>query len=406
MYIDAHRLDDSLFLDPYVELMTDRLDCPPQFHPLVATVAVSSCLNRELGVFFDQSDFFPNVLGLIVSESGTRKSTAMRPLVSMANLRILPEEVYLMPYDVTPERFVDILAEHPQALFLNDEFGHFLSRSSSRRQSYMTGFLQMMTHITDCPPRHSRSLVGREVVVEKPYLTALLGLTPEVLISTSSLLDVLQGFLPRFLIVTGSLEDMARKPLKIRDKHSEEVQKGLRDSLRIIYDTYKNFSFNYLPITEEALEALNKYGETVWKRMKSDIPEMRRFHERWAYQILKLAVIRMADHLGRIVTKEDIVWAIKEYERYLEGARKVVEGFIAEEISDKGLKRIKDYIVSECKKRGQIPTTEVLRKFNIRSDYLCKIISTLEMEGLVEREVCPNPRGKPTTLLRLSKSEE
>ena len=283
MHIDPGRQDKSLFIDPYVNYMTENQDSPPQFHPLVATVAVASCLHRDMCLFFDQSEFFPNVLGLIVSESGTRKSTAMKPLIGMANLRVLPEEVYLMPYDVTPERFVDILAEHPQALFLNDEFGHFLSRSSSRRQSYMTGFLQMMTHITDCPPRYSRSLVGREVVVEKPYLTALLGLTPEVLLSSSSLLDVLQGFLPRFLIVTGSIEDMPNRPLRPLRGITSHRTDILRQALARIYKRYQGFSYatggcTEAPITKDALSTLNAYRERANRRIKREPPMMRPFH--------------------------------------------------------------------------------------------------------------------------------
>ena len=413
MYIDAHRLDDSLFLDPYVELMTDRLDCPPQFHPLVATVAVSSCLNRELGVFFDQSDFFPNVLGLIVSESGTRKSTAMRPLVSMANLRILPEEVYLMPYDVTPERFVDILAEHPQALFLNDEFGHFLSRSSSRRQSYMTGFLQMMTHITDCPLHYSRSLVGREVVVEKPYLTALLGLTPEVLLGTSSLLDVLQGFLPRFLIVTGSIEDMPNRPLRPLRGITSHRTDILRQALARIYKRYQGFSYatggcNEAPISKDALSTLNAYRKRADRRIRREPPEMRPFHQRWAYHILKLAIVRMADHLGGGISDEDMKWATEQYELYVKEARKIIEKYILAEVRGRDtvrVERVKQYI-QEC---GEVTRRELARHFNLRIDELGRILTTLEEAGVIETFQGPPPSergGRPSYVIKYTGGEE
>ncbi len=133
---------------------------------------------------------------------------------------------------------------------------------------------------------------------------------------------------------------------------------------------------------------------------------MRPFHQRWAYHILKLATVRMADHLGGGISDEDMKWATEQYELYVKEARKIIEKYILAEVRGRDtvrVERVKQYI-QEC---GEVSRRDLARHFHLRVDEMNKILATLEEAGVIETSWNQPPgRGRPSCVIKYTGGEE
>ena len=114
----------------------------------------------------------------------------------------------------------------------------------------------------------------------------------------------------------------------------------------------------------------------------------------------------MADHLGGGISNEDMKWAIKQYEAYVNNAREVVGRYIQEEISGRDTERI-ERVEQFIREHGEVSRRELTRHFHLRVDELSRILATLEEAGAIEvKEARPEGRGRPSLVVKCVEDEE
>ena len=131
-----------------------------------------------------------------------------------------------MPYQVTLEKMLDILANNPTSCFFPMEFASFISMTE---RSYNEGMMSIITELFDCPTDYRRSTKGGgDQIIKEPFLSILAGSTFDWFNKKIKQSDIYGGFLARLLFVPAyeKTKFMAFPPEKDQQK-LKELKKSL-----------------------------------------------------------------------------------------------------------------------------------------------------------------------------------
>lgn len=207
---------------PHEGLIGDYLEftltseAPLSFHFWCAVSAISASCPRNRYLERGLERIYPSIPLVLVSESGTRKSSATniaRGLLSEAG-----DIGKIIVGKSTPEAIIHslkgdpkVFSERPASAFIYaEELAHFLGR-----QKYNEGLTALLTHLFDCPERtNSLTLAHGDVELRRVYLTLLGGTTLTALRKSIPASAHEDGFMSRILWVhqeTGE-RDIPRPP--------------------------------------------------------------------------------------------------------------------------------------------------------------------------------------------------
>ena len=184
-------------LQSYFQWAEPTTDAPLQFHIAGGLVLAGTVAGRSIWLDRGHGRLYPNIWALILAPSSFfRKSTAVSQTERI--LRKYRDGMYLLPNEMTPEKFIDTLANNPQALLRWKEFAGALGQFE---RNYMFGFKELLTELFDCPPTYERALKSQEepIVIEKPHLNIFAASTIDWLLSKIKEGDIRGGFFSRFI---------------------------------------------------------------------------------------------------------------------------------------------------------------------------------------------------------------
>lgn len=314
--------DEESFLDLYLHYRKET-EPPYNYHRWCAIAGVAAVLGRDFHLQFGSDKIYPNVYTMLVGESGSRKSTAIRHmrkiLTAAGHTAYAPDkttkEKFLLDlqgesedlhtvggnsraYDrTTAENLWGTKAAHDGVarcvLIAADELIDFLGQSN-------IDFCAMLGQLWDYDGVYeSRVKNGRSVAVPDPTITTLLGSTPQniVLMFPTELIG--QGWFSRLLIIHGEKSD--RKYTIPPTPPAEETAKVV-EFLKKIQQQIRGSA----EVTPEAHAILHEIYHS-WQ----DIPDVRfrNYSTRRFTQLLKVTLIRAASRLSKRIDAADITWS-------------------------------------------------------------------------------------------------
>ena len=189
------------FLDLYCEYAGEFTDSPASFHHRIGLSILSTVIGRKLFIWQGYKRIFPNIWLIIVAPSSFyRKSYSLGIAENvLRDLKEKTQESYILPREFSHERFVEILASHPQGLLIAYEFKTFMAMMS---RDYMSGTQAMITELFDNPPIYNREIKSGTFEIRDPFLNILAATTMDWFISSMKDDDQAGGFLPRFLVAS------------------------------------------------------------------------------------------------------------------------------------------------------------------------------------------------------------
>jgi hypothetical protein len=255
---------------------------------------------RTVGVTGKPDGWRHNLYFLLLGPPGSGRSTAIwevfRPIIW--SIRATPgigsPESYC-------EGLAEIFEETDQAITITDEANKFF-RNAGNPRHYMSGLLEDLTRIWDCPPYHDRRVGTRKnarvITINQPYLCLLFsGQTiPFSEIINTEMLE--QGFFCRLIPVV-SERTVSRDLTKLK-KDDLEPRKILGQIVETYLKTFSQYPI-LLDFSDESLATLN----TLTKRLRTlgrelNIPQVA---DRYTDNLVRIAGVYTFDEgvLSRIV---------------------------------------------------------------------------------------------------------
>lgn len=212
-------LPGDCWLRRYVAWSYTQTDCPVAFALAGGLAALSSIQHPDAFVSVG-ARIYGNQYILIVGESGnSRKTTAVKyagRMISAAD----PQLVVAEPRSSVG--LYDGLVMQNQQCLVYEEFGDFVAHTT--HGGIASDMREALTKLYDCAPtRHQYSVRSKRptVVVDAPRVSLLGGVSPPLLESGVSSVDMLGGFMGRFLIIVAERVDCYPLP---RTNRTEEAR--------------------------------------------------------------------------------------------------------------------------------------------------------------------------------------
>ena len=221
--------------DAYVDLITDA---PAVFRPYTGLSILAALVGRKVTAPFGAQDLVPNLYSCLLAPSSFYRKTTLinvaRGFIGAVKPRVT------MPDDFTPERFLELLAQEPQAFMGWPEFAGFLARSG---RDYNSGARELLMELYDCPEVFRRELKSSSVEVKRPAVTILGASATSWLSDRLKGGDLRSGFLHRFAFVLAETKsksyplpagpDPEQRSALTRSLHDIAEIKGAADLTRI-----------------------------------------------------------------------------------------------------------------------------------------------------------------------------
>lgn len=221
----------SLFLRDYERAMKLYTDASPIFHTASALTIFGALLTRHYYRVVLEGGVPPrwtNLWTVIVSGSGTRKSTAVR----MAEEILMKVDGSLLaPSDGSPEGFLTHMsrrhreqANNSSTFFVSPEFSLMLMQF---QRTYSSAMKPLLMDLYDVPPVFKRKLAKAEFEIPKPRVSILGAIATELMPNLTDQMDWLGGFFSRCMLITGKKEHSLKFPKTPSDaeylKHSDAL---------------------------------------------------------------------------------------------------------------------------------------------------------------------------------------
>ena len=215
------------WIDTYLEYSKNN-EASADFHYWTALTILGAALRRQ--VYFKRGYWcvYPNLWTLIVSPSGSGKTTAVgigfNIISKLDSVRVVADRI-------TPEALAVELGEkiggriESQGLICAPELVNFLDRSK-----YLEGLISLLLRMSDCPDTWVyKTRTGDKVALANVAISFLGATANDLLYEAIPPLALKSGFLARFLIVTGGAPpENAVVPFTWKDDDLElEVLRGL-----------------------------------------------------------------------------------------------------------------------------------------------------------------------------------
>lgn len=212
------------WITDYVNYARTVTDAPLAYHYATATTIILHALSHiDIRVYTSDTDLKTNghhyelttpLWTALIGLSGDRKSFAMDLGLDLLRRAVGPEAI--LPTDGSIEAWTDYLADHPNIVLHREELSFLFSQS---RRSYMEGLKDWMLTLhsgrrydrTTRRKKKASDDKGMEhdtgenehVVIERPRMTTLGAIPPEVFRTKSESLDWSSGFFARFMFFPG-----------------------------------------------------------------------------------------------------------------------------------------------------------------------------------------------------------
>lgn len=311
------------FLDFYLDYSKET-EPPYNYHRWCAITGIGAILCRNFHLQFGRNKIYPNLYCMLVGESGSRKSTAIRDmrkiLVSAGYTSIAADktskEKFLMDlqgetedlsaddpsrsraYDrATSENLWGAEATHdgePRCVLVAaDEFNDFTGVRNIE-------FYSMLGQLWDYDGVYqSRIKNGRSVAVPDPTISILAGNTAQNIVTAFPPELIGQGFLSRLLFIHGVKSD---RKYHIPPSPSPEETNRCIEFLKEIQLKMRGDA-SVTPAANKILEAIYK----EWPDLV-DI-RFRNYSTRRYTQLVKIALIHAASRLSKEIDVRDVVYA-------------------------------------------------------------------------------------------------
>ncbi|MFA4973284.1 MAG: bifunctional DNA primase/polymerase [bacterium] len=261
------RLTPGHFITEYMDIQTSRSDAYPEYHFGMALALLSIVCDRQAVMRFEYGNIFPNVwiccLGLT---SVSRKTTAINAGSAIID-SVMPG--IKLPEAFSPEGFIEEMAEKPHAYLIQDEAAAMLSAMS---KPYMGEMRDLFCLLFDGKDYHRKLRTGKKSEktsfdINGPYLTMVLGTTPERFKETTQIIDIQSGWLLRFAYLHPDYPKEWKPPQKI-NKDLVPRSMALARRVQDLADLFKNQPhYIEFELSEDALAAF-----TAWlKRREVDL---------------------------------------------------------------------------------------------------------------------------------------
>lgn len=206
----------SCFLREYERSMVQYTDASPVFHTASALTIFGGLLTRYKYRVVLEGGVPPrwtNLWTVIVSGSGTRKSTAVR----MAEEILLKVDSSLLaPSDGSPEGFLTHMSRrhrdqtnNSSTFFVSPEFSLMLMQF---QRTYSSAMKPLLMDLYDVPPVFKRKLAKAEFEIPHPRVSVLGAIATELMPSLTDQTDWLGGFFSRCMLITGKREHSLKFP--------------------------------------------------------------------------------------------------------------------------------------------------------------------------------------------------
>ena len=204
--LESNSWPQTGFLKRYMEVMTPTTDAPLPFHLATALVALATAMGPRWTIEHQSGGLTPNLWFLLVADSGSRKSTAMKPVLKFFS----PTTCWNGGLESTKKFMQDLTdAKDHNALWFFDEAAAFFTMINK-------------TFANDLAPRLTAAYNGDTVSygsskvfmnVIKPHLSMLMGTPLAWLRSKLITPDVLRGgVFGRFLLIPASRDEPLLHP--------------------------------------------------------------------------------------------------------------------------------------------------------------------------------------------------
>lgn len=275
---------------------TERVPSPAAFRRWGALSALGIALERRVWSPSRSASrrTYPNLFVSLTGISGSGKTEAIT--IAKEVLSVL-DDLHIAPDDMTKAGFTDAFEEALRVLDANGaqaEIYHAMAIISRELgdllPAYDLGFLSKLSDLFDNPPtasarrRSSKSAAGNlKVVLERPTLNILCGVTPRFL---SDLLPEVawgQGFCSRMIFIEGHREEEAGVDV-LRARPATELN-ALKDRIQQVFQLRGEFEWS-----AEAHAELNAW----FNAGMPPVPEhsrLREYNTRRLVHVLKLAML-------------------------------------------------------------------------------------------------------------------
>jgi len=319
------------FIERYLDFFSGT-EPPTIFNRWCIIGGIGALLGRNCWIQHGHKKIYPNQYIMLVGESGTRKSTALKvflkPLLEAAGYTTIAanktsKEKFLVDFEEgmdkinDPEEHLDVRKnihngarrshnptmrelfgikdsrESSECLILSDDANVFLGHSNIE-------FIELITDLWDYEGVYSsRTKTGKSVHVPNPTLSALFGNT-QIGISMSFPLEVIgQGLFSRLIAVHS---DPSGRRITFPKPPSQEIKKGLiEDLIKIRAETKGEIGID--PYATIALDEI--YQE--WKEL-TDV-RFKSYSQRRFDHLLKLCMCCAAARRTRYIDRKIVTYA-------------------------------------------------------------------------------------------------
>ena len=199
------------FIPLYLEYARPLTEARDQFHLATALAVLSAAYERRIFIK-ESSRIFPNLyLSIVGYSSASKKSTSIKLGLDLLE-EVFPERQSLSNA-FTPEGLQSTFQECSRQLIEIDELGGFLGQVA--KKTYMSGIVDILNSLYDCPPRYSKRLARETLEFDEPYPVVICGSPFRWLADEANSTLKEGGFLARFqwFITLDRLKEEDLKPI-------------------------------------------------------------------------------------------------------------------------------------------------------------------------------------------------
>jgi hypothetical protein len=361
----------SDWIDSYMEY-TEHTEPPSTYRRWVAISAVAASLQRRNRLELGSLLFFPNMYIVLIGPPGTRKGTAMGPVISI--LREVgidmgadssTREALIRRLRVSTDTGVD--GAHASMNIISTEFTTFLGFSNKE-------LISMLCKWYDCEDKFEYDTKTPELkdYVHNVWVNMLGATTPTQLRQALNVETFGTGLTSRIIFVHAK-----RKNLKVFPYLIKELKAPLKEDLQRI-----NMISGLFRPDEEFLSKYKEWREEAEENPPFSSVYLDFYNDRRPTHLLKLSMLLSASRSDeRIIERRDLDRAIELLEEVERPMSEVFEGIGKAPHAD-----LIPGIVSVIKEEGRVRGPDLFAKFSadITRKEFAEIIAGLQYRGVIK----------------------
>lgn len=380
----------SCFLRAYESSMANFTDAAPLFHHASAITVFGALLTRYRYRTILEGGVPPrwtNLYTVIVSGSGTRKSTAVR---MSEEILMRVDRSMLAPSDGSPEGFLTHLTQRNRALpnnactfFVSPEFSMMLMQF---QRNYSAILKPLLMDLYDVPAVFKRKLTKSEYEIPMPRVSILGAIATELVPSLTDQFDWLGGFFGRCMLITGEPSKRMKfgktPPNDVYQKHADALFECLKVWRKHQRTLGSGTNRPYLNYSAAALKVAGQLPEVP------DEPVLSNVLSRASVHLMKVAAIEQVDEdpLAKVIGPAATQRALDFVMEWWKGMPELVDSCFSRSRQDfegdRLPKRLSKYI--EKSPGGIVTYAQAMVNCALDSRRMNEAVRSLQEAGLAE----------------------